>query len=99
MGSPGVWGTRRARGPDLIIEHLAVSPPPAPNVRAWPFPIAPNLYRNHFRAEGRRRQAMVMAAAGASERGSSWPEGEAIASPASARIDPIGPARPAQQRP
>jgi len=72
--------------------------PPDANVRAWLFTIATNLYRNHFRAEGRRRQAMVMAAAGASERGSSWPEGEAIASQASARIDRIVTALPLKQR-
>ena len=60
--------------------------PPDANVRAWLFTIATNLCRNHFRAEGRRRQAMVAAAAGASERGPSWPEGEAIASQASARM-------------
>jgi RNA polymerase sigma factor (sigma-70 family) len=72
--------------------------PPDANVRAWLFTIATNLYRNHFRAEGRRRQAMVMAAAGASERGSSWPEGEAIASQTSARIDRIVTALPFKQR-
>src|SRR3990170_2674386 len=72
--------------------------PPGANVRAWLFTIATNLYRNHFRAEGRRRQAMVMAAAGASERGPSWPEGEAIASQVGARIDRIVTALPLKQR-
>ena len=72
--------------------------PPDANVRAWLFTIATNLYRNHFRAEGRRRQAMVMAAAGASERGPSWPEGEAIANQVGARIDRIVTALPLKQR-
>jgi RNA polymerase sigma-70 factor, ECF subfamily len=72
--------------------------PPDANVRAWLFAIATNLCRNHFRAEGRRRQAMVKAAAGASERGPSWPEGEAIANQASARIDRIVIALPLKQR-
>lgn len=72
--------------------------PPDANVRAWLFTIATNLCRNHFRAEGRRRRAMVMAAAGASERGPSWPEGEAIASQAGARIDRIVTALPFKQR-
>jgi RNA polymerase sigma-70 factor, ECF subfamily len=72
--------------------------PPDANVRAWLFAIATNLCRNHFRAEGRRRQAMVKAAADASERGPSWPEGEAIANQASARIDRIVIALPLKQR-
>jgi RNA polymerase sigma-70 factor (ECF subfamily) len=72
--------------------------PPDANVRAWLFAIATNLCRNHFRAEGRRRQAMVKAAASASERGPSWPEGEAIANQASARIDRIVIALPLKQR-
>ena len=75
--------------------------PPDANVRAWLFAIATNLCRNHYRAEGRRRQAMAAAAAGASERGPSWPEGEAIANQASARIDLIvaGAAVQAARRP
>jgi RNA polymerase sigma-70 factor (ECF subfamily) len=72
--------------------------PPDANVRAWLFAIATNLCRNHYRAEGRRRQAMAAAAAGASERGPFWPEGEAIASQASARIDLIVAALPFKQR-
>lgn len=72
--------------------------PPDANVRAWLFTIATNLCRNHFRAEGRRRQAMAAVAAGASERGPSWPEGEAIANQASARIDRIVTALPLKQR-
>ena len=72
--------------------------PPDANVRAWLFAIATNLCRNHFRAEGRRRQAMAAVAAGASERGPSWPEGEAIASQASARIDRIVAGLPFKQR-
>src|SRR5262249_48600533 len=72
--------------------------PPDANVRAWLFTIATNLSRNHFRAEGRRRRAMAMAAAGATEQGPSWPEGEAIANQASARIDRLVSAPPLQQR-
>ena len=72
--------------------------PPDANVRAWLFTIATNLYRNHFRSEGRRRQAMALAAAGASERSPSWPEGEAIASQATARIDRIVAGLPLKQR-
>jgi RNA polymerase sigma-70 factor, ECF subfamily len=72
--------------------------PPDANVRAWLFAIATNLCRNHFRAEGRRRQAMTLAAAGASERGPSWPEGEAIASQVSARIDRLVTGLPLKQR-
>jgi len=72
--------------------------PPDANVRAWLFAIATNLCRNHYRAEGRRRQAMAAAAAGTSERGPSWPEGEAIASQASARIELIVAALPFKQR-
>ena len=72
--------------------------PPDANVRAWLFAIATNLCRNHYRAEGRRRQAMAAAAVGASDGGPSWPEGEAIANQASARIDVIVSALPLKQR-
>src|SRR5713226_3045287 len=36
--------------------------PPGSNVRAWLFAIATNLFRNHFRAQGRRRRAYAAAA-------------------------------------
>jgi len=72
--------------------------PPDANVRAWLFAIATNLCRNHYRAEGRRRQAMARAAGGAVERGPAWPEGEAIANQASARIERIVTALPVKQR-
>src|SRR5262249_38866476 len=68
--------------------------PPDANVRAWLFTIATNLCRNHFRAEGRRRRAMAMAAVGATEDGPTWPEGEAIATPPTPRIHPPPPAPP-----
>ena len=72
--------------------------PPDANVRAWLFAIATNLSRNHYRAEGRRRQAMAGVAAGASELSPSWPEGEAIANQASARIDRLVAGLPFKQR-
>jgi len=72
--------------------------PPDANVRAWLFAIATNLCRNHFRSEGRRRQALARAAAGASERGPAWPEGEAVAGQTSARIDGIVAGLPPKQR-
>jgi len=68
------------------------------NVRAWLFTIATNLCRNHYRAEKRRRQAMAVAAAGASERGPAWPEGEAIGNQVRARLDRIVAALPFKQR-
>ena len=72
--------------------------PPDANVRAWLFTIATNLCRNHFRAEGRRRRAMALAAVGATEEGPAWPEGEAIANQASVRIDRLVSALPFKQR-
>jgi RNA polymerase sigma factor (sigma-70 family) len=72
--------------------------PPDANVRAWLFTIATNLSRNHYRAEGRRRQAMAVAAMGASEHSPTWPEGEAIANQASARIDRLVATLPFKQR-
>jgi RNA polymerase sigma-70 factor (ECF subfamily) len=68
------------------------------NVRAWLFTIATNLCRNHYRAEKRRRQAMAVAAAGASERGPTWPEGEAIVNQVSSQLDRIVAALPLKQR-
>ena len=52
--------------------------PPDANVRAWLFAIATNLYRNHFRAEKRRRTAHATVRATRSETDPGGPEGEAV---------------------
>jgi RNA polymerase sigma-70 factor (ECF subfamily) len=72
--------------------------PPDANLRAWLFAIATNLVRNHVRGERRRRLAMSAAAAEATERGPAWPEGEALAGEARARIDGVVARLPLKQR-
>jgi RNA polymerase sigma-70 factor, ECF subfamily len=72
--------------------------PPGTNVRAWLFTIATNLCRNHFRAQQRRRRAYAAAALDRPERDLAWPEGEAVAGEARARIEGVIAGLPAKQR-
>ena len=72
--------------------------PPDANLRAWLFAIATNLSRNYFRGEARRRRALAAAAAGASDGGPAWPEGEAVRNETSARIEQVVAALPFKQR-
>ena len=72
--------------------------PPQANVRAWLFAIASNLCKNHFRAEGRRRRAHAAVKGAAPRVDHDWPEGEAVFSEASARIDGIVATLPLKQR-
>lgn len=52
--------------------------PPDANVRAWLFAIATNLYRNHFRAERRRREAHAAFRATRSDTDPDGPEDETL---------------------
>ena len=61
--------------------------PPEANVRAWLFAIATNLYRNHFRAEKRRRTAHATVRATRSETDPGGPEGEAVFNEARALVE------------
>jgi RNA polymerase sigma-70 factor, ECF subfamily len=72
--------------------------PPGANVRAWLFTIATNLCRNHFRAQRRRRLAYAEAALDRGETAPAWPEGEAVAGEARARIARIVAGLPMKQR-
>jgi RNA polymerase sigma-70 factor, ECF subfamily len=72
--------------------------PPGANVRAWLFAIATNLGRNHFRAQRRRHRAYAQATLGQEQTGPLWPEGEAIAGEARARIAGIVADLPVKQR-
>lgn len=61
--------------------------PPDANARAWLFAIATNLFRNHFRAEKRRRTAHATVRATRSEADPEGPEGEAVFNEARALIE------------
>ena len=68
------------------------------NVRAWLFAIATNLSRNHFRAESRRRRAHVAASNDGPVADAARPEGEAMLSEASGRVEQIVANLPPKQR-
>ncbi len=72
--------------------------PPDSNVRAWLFSIATNLSRNHFRAQKRRLRAHAAAALERPEVDSAWPESEAAAGEARARIEAVIAGLPMKQR-
>jgi RNA polymerase sigma factor (sigma-70 family) len=72
--------------------------PPGANVRAWLFSIATNLSRNHFRAQKRRLRAHAAAALERPEVDPAWPESEAAAGEARARIEGVIAGLPMKQR-
>jgi RNA polymerase sigma-70 factor (ECF subfamily) len=72
--------------------------PPDANVRAWLFAIATNLCRNHWRAEARRRRALAAASTDGAAATPHWPDGEALLSETSARLDRIVTSLPIKQR-
>jgi len=68
------------------------------NRRAWLFTIATNLCKNHFRGESRRRRALAAAVHEAAREASSWPESEALAREAHARVERVVATLPFKQR-
>lgn len=72
--------------------------PPGANARAWLFAIASNLCKNHFRAEGRRRRAHALVKLAVPRADHHGPDGEAVFTEASGRIDRIVTTLPLKQR-
>lgn len=68
------------------------------NIRAWLFAIATNLYRNHFRAEKRRRTAHATVRATGSETDADGPESEAVFNEARALLEASIDKLPVKQR-
>jgi RNA polymerase sigma-70 factor (ECF subfamily) len=71
---------------------------PDANVRAWLFAIGTNLYRNHFRAEKRRRTAHAMVRATGAEADPGGPESEAVFNEARALVEASIDRLPPKQR-
>ncbi len=65
---------------------------------AWLFSIATNLSRNHFRDQKRRLRAHAAAALERPEVDPAWPESEAAAGEARARIEAVIAGLPMKQR-
>ncbi|MGH7278154.1 MAG: RNA polymerase sigma factor [Candidatus Rokuibacteriota bacterium] len=71
---------------------------PDANVRAWMFAIATNLYRNHVRAEIRRRAAHATVRGRSRESDGEGPEGEALFNEARAVLERVIDGLPLKQR-